>query len=137
MAYVFVNTDKYEWVVGTEYAFDVLVEFGDLAVDDPVFTFSGSSSGDCTITDPVFTFAGRGFSVSGDLAVDDPVFTFEAQGAGDLRGPRRRRKGRGNQAHHTAAESAHLPRGRPGRAHRAGEDAVVLPALRRPSARRR
>ena len=55
-----------------------------------------------------------------------------------LRGPRRRRQGRHHQAHHRAPQSARRAHRRPGHAHRAREDGVVLPALRRaPAGRRR
>ena len=45
------------------------------------------------------------------------------QAAGDLRGARRRRQGRGHQAHHREPQPAHLPRGGPARADRARADA--------------
>ena len=54
-----------------------------------------------------------------------------------VRGPRRRRQGRHDQARRRPAQPAVLPRRRAPRAHRARADAVVLPALRRPPARGR
>ena len=43
-------------------------------------------------------------------------------------------KGGAIKTHHRVPQPPHLPRGGPGHAHRAGEDAVVFPALRRASA---
>ena len=59
------------------------------------------------------------------------------EGRGDLRGARRGRQGRGDQADRRADESPHLSCGRAARADRAREDAVVLPAVRGAPARRR
>ena len=59
-----------------------------------------------------------------------------AQGRGDLRGPRRGRQGRRDQAHRRMPEPAHLPHRRPGHAHGARTQPVVLPALRAAPARR-
>ena len=59
------------------------------------------------------------------------------EGRRDLRGARHRGQGRDDQAHHRAHEPARRAHRRPGQAHRARAHAVVLPALRRPPARRR
>ena len=59
----------------------------------------------------------------------------QAQGRRDVRGPRCRRQGRRDQAHHPAAQPARLPgRGAAG-AERARAHAMVLPALRRRTCR--
>src|SRR4029450_3666765 len=62
---------------------------------------------------------------------------LRAPGGGDLRGPRRRRQGRNDQADHREPEPADLPGGGPGRPDRARAHPVVLPALRHPPAGRR
>ena len=75
------------------------------------------------------------FRLQGELVkLQDWVVHNQAQGRGDLRGPRRRRQGRRDQADHPAAQSARLPRRGPARAQRARAHAMVLPALRRASA---
>ncbi len=56
------------------------------------------------------------------------------QGRHPLRGPRRGRQGRRHQAHHAEPQPARRPGRGPARPHGAREDAVVLPALRRPPA---
>ena len=60
-----------------------------------------------------------------------------AEGGRGLRGPRRRRQGRGHPAHRRAPQPPRLPRRRPRHPDRAREDPVVLPALRPAPARRR
>ena len=58
----------------------------------------------------------------------------QAEDRRDLRGPQLRRQGRRHQAHHAAAQSAHLPGRRAAGAERARADPMVLPALCRASA---
>ena len=64
------------------------------------------------------------------VKLQDWVAAPEAQGGGDLRGPRLRRQGRRDQAHHAAAQSARLPRRGAAGAERARAHAMVFPALR-------
>ena len=64
------------------------------------------------------------------MKLQDWVVAQEAEGRRALRGTRRGRQGRRDQAHHPAPQPARLPRRGAARAERARAHAVVFPALR-------